>query len=128
MPPEARNGVLQEVGRAAARVLCVDFRAPMPRNLAGWRNRLAELAAGPEHYRAYRDFTRRGGIPGIAASAGVRCRHRRFTDNGTLQICELVRPSVQSRGRSAGIKNGSLSRAPDRASAPHRRRARRLNV
>ena len=89
MPAETRVPVLLEVSRLATTVLCVDFRAPMPRNLAGLRNRLAEVTAGVEHFCAFRDFTRRGGIPGIAESAGLQCRHRRFVDSGTLAICEL---------------------------------------
>jgi SAM-dependent methyltransferase len=91
MPAETRVPVLREVVRLAAKVLCVDFRVPMPRNLAGLRNRLAEVAAGLEHLRAFRDFTRRGGIPGIAGPAGLQCRHRRLLDSQTMAICELSR-------------------------------------
>jgi ubiquinone/menaquinone biosynthesis C-methylase UbiE len=91
MPADTRRAVLAEVCRVSSRLLCIDFRVPMPHNLAGWRNRLAELVAGPEHFRAFRDFARRGGIQGLATAAGLSCRHRRYTDEGTLQICELNR-------------------------------------
>lgn len=91
MPAATRESVLQEVCRLADRLICVDFRVPMPSNLPGWRNRLAELAAGPEHFLAFRDFGRRGGVPGIAKAAGLRCVHRRLVDGGTLDINELSR-------------------------------------
>jgi hypothetical protein len=91
MPTEARVAVVTEACRVATRALCIDFNAPLPRNLAGWRNRLAELLAGPAHFRASRDFLRRGGIPGLAEAAGLSCRHLGSTDEGTLQICELGR-------------------------------------
>jgi ubiquinone/menaquinone biosynthesis C-methylase UbiE len=91
MPTKAREAVVREACRVAERAFCIDFNAPLPGNLAGWRNRLAELIAGPEHFRASRDFIRRGGVPGLAAAAGLRSRHRQTTDNGTLVIYELSR-------------------------------------
>ena len=66
MPSEARAPVLREVTRVARRLLCLDYRVPMPKNLQGVRNRVAEALAGGEHYRAFRDFTRRGGTNGVA--------------------------------------------------------------
>ena len=76
MPAEAWTPVLREVTRVAGRLLCVDFRAPMPWNAAGIRNRLFEITAGREHYRAFRDFQRRGGCrrpPGRPGSTTSSC-------------------------------------------------------
>ena len=61
------------------------------RGLAGLRNRFFEMVAGLEHFRAFRDFQRRGGTPGVAASAGLGCTHLRFVDSATLDVCELRR-------------------------------------
>lgn len=91
MPAEARAPVLREAARVARRVLCVDFRAPMSLSLAGLRNRFFEMVAGLEHFRAFRDFQRRGGTPGVAGSAGLGCTHLRFVDSATLDVCELRR-------------------------------------
>ena len=38
MPAEARTPVLREVTRVAKRLLCLDYRVPMPWNLAGALN------------------------------------------------------------------------------------------
>jgi len=87
MPAEARETLLREIARTAKKILVVDFRVPLPWTFAGLRNRLAELAAGPEHFRAFRDFNRRGGIPGIAESAGLRCRRFPSLPDATLDLC-----------------------------------------
>ncbi len=91
MPADARVPVLEALARAAREVMCVDFRVPMPRNLAGLRNRFFELAAGAEHYGAFRDFNRRGGTTGICAGTGLHCERVRDLDGATLQIHRIRR-------------------------------------
>jgi SAM-dependent methyltransferase len=86
MPAGARIPVLTELGRVAREVMCIDYSVPMPRNLAGTRNRVLEVAAGVEHFRAFLDFGRKGGAAGIAAAAGLHCDHVRALDSGTLSI------------------------------------------
>jgi len=98
MPTDARIPVLHEAARVAKRLIVVDFRIPLPRNWAGFRNRLAEIAAGAEHYRAFRDFNRLGGTSHIAASAGLRCRRRHVLDGDSLEICELRREPPSRSG------------------------------
>jgi len=91
MPAEVRVPVLLELTRVADRVLCLDFRASMPWNLAGLRNRIFELAAGREHFSAFRDFQRREGLFGIAETAGLKYRMIRRIDGATLDFCEISR-------------------------------------
>jgi SAM-dependent methyltransferase len=91
MPAEARAGVLREATRLARRVLCVDFHVPLPWSLTGLLFRSVELAAGREHFRAFRDFNGRGGIPGVAASAGLGCRHVRTIAGAALDVSEVCR-------------------------------------
>jgi len=86
MPAGARIPVLTELCRVAREVMCVDYRVPMPVNLAGIRNRMLEVVAGIGHFRAFLDFYRRGGTAGIAAAAGLQCEHARDLDSGTLSI------------------------------------------
>jgi ubiquinone/menaquinone biosynthesis C-methylase UbiE len=90
MPLATQGPVLREVTRIARRLLCVDFRAPMRWNVAGMRNRLFELAAGPDHYRAYRSFQRAGGAEGVARAAGLAYEPVRPIDAKTMEIA-LVR-------------------------------------
>ena len=86
MPTEAHLPVLSEVARVARQVLCVDFRAPMPWNQAGIRNRFFEIAAGIEHYRAFRAFQRVGGVPGAAREAGLVYELLRPVDAKTMEM------------------------------------------
>jgi ubiquinone/menaquinone biosynthesis C-methylase UbiE len=86
MPDEARPSVLAEVARLARRVVCVDFHAPMPLNFAGLRNRLIEIAAGAEHFRAFRSFQRDGGMAEIARKAGLDFDPVRLLDAGTTAL------------------------------------------
>ena len=89
MPSEARAGALREAARVARRVLCVDFRVPLPRSLSGALFRGFELAAGLEHFRAYRDFDARGGTSGIAASAGLSCRRLQTLGGDAIEVSEI---------------------------------------
>ena len=93
MPSEAHLPVLSEVARVARQVLSVDFRAPMPWNGAGIRNRFFEIAAGIEHYRAFRAFQRVGGIPGVAREAGLVYELLRPVDAKTMDM-GLVRRAI----------------------------------
>lgn len=86
MPRAARHRVLHEAARVAQEVLCLDFRVPMPWKLAGIRNRFFELVAGREHFRAYLDYARNGGLGGIVEAAGVEGEHVRFLDGASLEV------------------------------------------
>jgi ubiquinone/menaquinone biosynthesis C-methylase UbiE len=93
MPAEAQVPVMREVTRVARQVLCVDFRAPMPWNVAGIRNRLIELSAGLEHYRAHGQFQRAGAAQGVARAAGLAYELVRPIDAKTMEI-GIVRRAV----------------------------------
>ena len=84
MPADCRAPVLRRLATVARRVLIVDFAAPMPWNVAGLRNRTFELLAGPEHFTAFRDFSRRGGLRPLIADAGLRTEWERPLDARTL--------------------------------------------
>jgi ubiquinone/menaquinone biosynthesis C-methylase UbiE len=92
MPTETQAPVLCEVTRVARRLLCVDFRAPMPWNFAGVRNRFFEITAGREHYRAFREFQRLGAAPGAAGRAGLPFEHVRYIDARTMEVGLIRRP------------------------------------
>ncbi len=95
MPTAARAPVLQELARVARRVVVVDFQVPMPRNLAGWRNRAIERLAGGEHYQGFRDFTARGGLSALVEEAGLVAAYTRTMDAGTLSMQFLHAPEVE---------------------------------
>ena len=90
MPADARLPVLRTLLRVARHVMIVDFAVPMPWNVSGMRNRVMELAAGPEHFAAFRDFNRRGGLPALIAGAAATVESDRRIDAGTLQVMVLA--------------------------------------
>jgi SAM-dependent methyltransferase len=91
MPAETRPGVLREAARLARRVLCLDYSVPLPRTPLGLLYRGLELAAGLEHFRAFRDFSARGGTEAIALSAGLSSRRLRTVAAGCIDVCEVRR-------------------------------------
>ena len=90
MPADAREPVLREVTRVAKKLLCLEYRVPMPWNLPGARNRLIEFLTGPEHFGAFRDFNRRGGAEGIATAAGLAYENIRYPDKKTFDLCAIT--------------------------------------
>ena len=86
MPQAARVPALRELARVARKVVVVDFAAPMPRNFAGLRNRVVEFAAGREHFGAFRDYSRRGGLARLVPDAGLAVEWERTIDSGTLRV------------------------------------------
>lgn len=86
MPTRSRVPVLRELSRVATRVLVVDYRAPMPRNAAGLRNRAIEAVAGRGHFTAFRDYSRRGGLTPLLDRAGLQLESERTLDGGTLVV------------------------------------------
>ena len=91
MPPPIRIKALRELLRVARRVIIADFAIPMPRNLAGVRNRLFEVMAGPRHFRHFRDYARRGGLPTLVQQSGGAVIAQRSLDSATLQLMEVSR-------------------------------------
>jgi len=91
MPDDARVSVLAALLRIAERVMVVDFAVPMPWNLAGARNRTMELAAGLEHFTAFRSYTRAGGLDTLVTTCGARTESSRTIDSGTLEVAVLRR-------------------------------------
>lgn len=91
MPPSVRPRVLAEVVRVADHALIVDFLPRMPWNISGIRNRCAEVAAGPRHFRNFLDFSRRGGLPALIDQVGVEVERRGLIDSRTIEIYTLAR-------------------------------------
>ena len=86
MPFKARVPVLKALVKVGKRVMVADFNIPMPWNGAGIRNRFIEFSSGPEHFGAFRDYKRRGGLDAIVAEAGVKTESQRTMDKGTLTL------------------------------------------
>lgn len=90
MPTASRAEVVDTLIRVARRAFVVDFVAPMPWNLAGVRNRAAELSAGPDHFRSFLDYSRHGGLAQLIHRDGVVVEHERTIDAGTLRVVTIA--------------------------------------
>jgi len=86
MPQACRVPVLAELSRVARRVMIVDFHAPMPLNAAGLRNRAIELAAGKDHFTAFVDYHRRGGLEPLVEAASLEPATIRLIDQETMTM------------------------------------------
>jgi demethylmenaquinone methyltransferase/2-methoxy-6-polyprenyl-1,4-benzoquinol methylase len=62
MDARQRLPVLKEMKRLAGTLILVDYRLPMPVNLAAFMCRSIERLAGRHHYRNYRSFLEGGGL------------------------------------------------------------------
>jgi demethylmenaquinone methyltransferase/2-methoxy-6-polyprenyl-1,4-benzoquinol methylase len=79
MPHEVRTSALAEMARVAGpqgRLLLVDYHRGPIRFPNGWFFKAVivalEIAAGREHYRNYRDFLSRRGLPGMLEGRNLR--------------------------------------------------------
>lgn len=86
MPARIRPAVVARVASVAQKVMIVDFAAPLAWNLSGLTKRTAELAAGPSHHAAFRDYVTNGGLDAIVGQAGVTMTSNRTIDSDTLRV------------------------------------------
>jgi hypothetical protein len=64
----------------------VDYAVPLRWNLPGLVARLAELAAGPRHFGAFRSYLRQGGLKTLSAAAALPLTHRETLEGGALAM------------------------------------------
>jgi ubiquinone/menaquinone biosynthesis C-methylase UbiE len=91
MPAELRLPVLGHLLEVAGQVMVVDFAAPMRRNLAGLRNRATEVAAGLDHFAAFRDWQRQGGLGPLVGALPAQVLDERTIDSDTLRVTTVTR-------------------------------------
>lgn len=93
MNPATRASAIDEMKRVLkddGRLLLIDHHPGPIRSFAGLRARsvvfAAELAAGGEHYRNYRNFMRSKGLPTIALEHGLVAEKQRVVGEGVLAL------------------------------------------
>jgi demethylmenaquinone methyltransferase/2-methoxy-6-polyprenyl-1,4-benzoquinol methylase len=89
--PETRESVLDEMVRVAGadgRLLLIDYHRGPIRFPRGWFFKTVivalEIGAGREHYRNYRDFLARRGLPGLIESRGLEERQSKTLSAGNI--------------------------------------------
>ncbi len=86
MPARIRPAVVARLASVAGQVMIVDFAAPLTWNPSSLKKRTAELAAGPSHHAAFRDYVANGGLDAIVGQAGVTTTSDRTIDSDTLRV------------------------------------------
>lgn len=96
MSPPTRKAVVEESKRTLkkdGRLLLIDFHPGRLRPVQGWFNKLfitmTEIAAGKEHYRNYRDFMARQGLPSLASAHDLTVEQQKVVAGGNMAILLL---------------------------------------
>ena len=91
MPATIRSNVMAEMVRVVkrdGRLLLIDYRSGPIRFPKGWLLKTLivsmELAAGQEHFRNYRDFLARQGLPGLIAARRLSVEIEKVVSAGNM--------------------------------------------
>jgi demethylmenaquinone methyltransferase/2-methoxy-6-polyprenyl-1,4-benzoquinol methylase len=93
MPGAVRTAVMNETKRTLkkdGRILLIDFHPGSIRFPKGWLFKgiitVSEIAAGREHFKNYRDFMARNGLPALSAAHGLSVDKERIVSGGNLGL------------------------------------------
>jgi ubiquinone/menaquinone biosynthesis C-methylase UbiE len=97
MAQPTRSGVISEMKRVLkhdGRILLIDFHPGPYQPLQGWISKLviffAELAAGGEHYKHYRQFMAARGLAALAALHNLEIEKQNILAGGTFAVCLCI--------------------------------------
>ena len=98
MPGTVRSAVISECKRTLdqeGRILLIDFHPGTIRPMKGWLYKCiisaAEMAAGREHFRNYRDFMKIQGLPGLISAHGLSVDQEKIVSGGNIALFLLRR-------------------------------------
>ena len=93
MPHSARLSALSEAFRVLkknGRMLFVDYQYGPLKFIAGWLEKVVivyfEMRAGREHFKNYRNFLRRGGLPGLMSEHKLSVEKMDTAYNGNIRL------------------------------------------
>jgi demethylmenaquinone methyltransferase/2-methoxy-6-polyprenyl-1,4-benzoquinol methylase len=92
MPSDVRAAVMAEMVRVVApegRLLLIDYHSGPVRFPRGWLFKAVivalEIGAGREHFRCYRDFMARKGLPGLVDAHGLTVEEEKSLSAGNMR-------------------------------------------
>jgi len=98
MPRDLRSAVINECKRTLkkeGRILIIDFHPGPIRPIKGWLYKsiisVAEMAAGREHFKNYRDFMENKGLPGLISAHGLSMDKEKIVSGGNIALFLLRR-------------------------------------
>lgn len=96
MPRGVRSEVINEAKRTLkeeGRILLIDYNPGPIRTLEGWFYKsiiiFAEIAAGPEHFRNYRDFIANKGFHMLISTHGLSVDEEKIVGGGNIALLLL---------------------------------------
>ncbi|MBL1214901.1 MAG: hypothetical protein HND52_16195 [Ignavibacteriae bacterium] len=72
MDESLRVGLLQSISRFADKIIIVDYFVPQPKNFWRLLNEVVEFAAGKDHYKNFKTYTKNEGIIGLSKLSGLK--------------------------------------------------------
>lgn len=78
IPQSERLQILREIKQVAEKIIILDYNTPQPFSFWGAAIRTIELFAGREHYRNFKDFVRRGGLPELLRETGLAAQEEKI--------------------------------------------------
>jgi demethylmenaquinone methyltransferase/2-methoxy-6-polyprenyl-1,4-benzoquinol methylase len=95
LPREKQLKVLREALRVARKVVLVDYKSPLPRNLGGALYGFTEATIGRDHYRNFRAFIAGGGFDGLfQVLPGPLCiEQRSLFSHNNHELLLITRPA-----------------------------------
>jgi ubiquinone/menaquinone biosynthesis C-methylase UbiE len=98
MPSTVRESTVSEMIRVVepqGRLLLIDYDSGPVRFPKGWLFRamivVLEIGAGREHFRNYRDFNARDGLPGLIERHALTVIAKKMLSAGNILACEVGR-------------------------------------
>ena len=67
-----RVDILQTISQYADKIILIDYFVPQPKNLWRLLNEIVEFAAGNEHYKNFKTYTKNEGIKGLSKMSGLK--------------------------------------------------------
>jgi len=72
MPHQLRIDALKKMREVADKIIIGDYKVPVPKGFAGLSVNVVEFLAGPDHFKNFRDYVKRGGVYALAKDAGLK--------------------------------------------------------
>ncbi len=72
MDESLRVDILKTISQYADKIILVDYFVPQPKNLWWLLNEVVEFAAGRDHYRNFKTYTKNDGLIGLSKLSGLK--------------------------------------------------------
>jgi demethylmenaquinone methyltransferase/2-methoxy-6-polyprenyl-1,4-benzoquinol methylase len=86
IPHHERLQILREVKQVAEKIIILDYNTSQPFSFWGAAIRTIEFFAGREHYRNFKDFVQRGGLPILLKEAGLPVQQEKINRAKVFRI------------------------------------------